>query len=380
LKKRPRILQQNIFSKHASEVLEHDYFVASQWHLIWRKFRRHRPAIAGMVLIAFFYLLAVLCEFVAPYDLHARQVEYLHAPPQRIHLFDAGRLRPFVYAIKRSVDPETLRKTYTEDTTEKYRIRFVVAGDDYLFWNRWETNLHLFGVEDGGAIFLLGTDRMGRDVLSRILYGARVSLSIGLIGVALSLLIGLLLGGISGYYGGTIDAIIQRIIELLRTFPSIPLWMALSAALPAQWPPLRVYFGITVILSLMGWTDLARVVRGRLLSLRDDDFAMAALVAGATDMTIIRRHLLPSMMSHITVSITLAIPGMILAETALSFLGLGLRPPVTSWGVLLKEAQNVRAIAQHPWLLVPAFFVIVTVLAFNFVGDGLRDAADPYAT
>ncbi len=359
---------------------EERFFIASQWSLMWWKFRRHRLAIvSGAVLLAL-YILAGFCEFIAPYDLSERHRKYVYTPPQRIRLFHDGRItRPFVYGLERSVDPETLRKTYSEDRSEVFPIGLFVRGHRYRFWDLFSSDVHLFGVDEGGTAFLLGTDRLGRDMLSRIVYGARISLSIGLIGVSLSLLLGVILGGASGYYGGMTDNVIQRFIELLRSFPTIPLWMALSAALPAQWPPLRIYFGITVILSLVGWTGLARVVRGKLLALREEDYAMAARVAGASEQRIIARHLLPAFMSHIIVTVTLAIPGMILAETALSFLGLGLRPPVTSWGVLLQEAQNVRTVALHPWLLLPVLFVIVTVLAFNFMGDGLRDAADPYA-
>jgi len=273
---------------------------------------------------------------------------------------------------------ETLQKIYSEDKIKKYPIHFFAHGEKYKMWNLFPMDIHLFGVKDRGVIFLLGTDRMGRDMFSRILYGARISLSIGLVGVFLSLVIGLALGGISGYLGGVTDTILQRVIEVLRSFPTIPLWMALSAAVPPQWPPLRVYFGITVILSFIGWTGLARVVRGKLLALREEDYAMAAKIAGCKDMRIIGRHLLPGFLSYIIVSMTLSIPGMILGETSLSFLGLGLRPPITSWGVLLKEAQNVRTVALHPWLMIPVIFVIITVLAFNFLGDGLRDAADPY--
>ncbi len=363
-----------------ADSLDERFFIASQWSLMWWKFRRHRLAIVSGAVLLVLYVLAGFCEFIAPYDLTERHRRYVYTPPQRIRLFHDGRItRPFVYGLERSVDPETLRKSYSENRSAVFPLRFFTRGHEYRFWDLFPTDVHLFGVDEGGTAFLLGTDRLGRDMLSRIVYGSRISLSIGLIGVTLSLLLGVILGGVSGYYGGTTDNLIQRFIEMLRSFPTIPLWMALSAALPAQWPPLRIYFGITVILSLVGWTGLARVVRGKLLALREEDYAMAARVAGASEGRIIAGHLIPAFMSHIIVTVTLAIPGMILAETALSFLGLGLRPPVTSWGVLLQEAQNVRTVALHPWLLLPVLFVIVTVLAFNFIGDGLRDAADPYA-
>jgi peptide/nickel transport system permease protein len=359
---------------------EKGIFVASQWQLMWWKFRKHHLAIVATVVIAILYVLAIFCEFFAPYDLLQRRSDYIYAPPQRLHFFDGRRihLRPFVYGFEKTKDPETLRETYVENKAEIYPIQFFTHGSAYKLWGMFASDIHFAGVEGKGTLFLLGTDRMGRDVLSRVLYGARISLSIGLIGVALSLIMGLILGGVSGYYGGVLDTIIQRVIELLRSFPSIPLWMALSAALPPHWPALRIYFGITVILSLIGWTGLARVVRGKILALREEDFTLAAQLAGAGEMRIITRHLLPSFMSHIIVSVTLAIPGMILSETALSFLGLGLRAPITSWGVLLQEAQNARTIALQPWLMLPALFVIITVLGFNFIGDGLRDAADPY--
>jgi peptide/nickel transport system permease protein len=266
-----------------------------------------------------------------------------------------------------------------EDPSKQYPVRLLVRGDPYEFWGLWRTDLHLFGVDPPGAVYLFGTDRMGRDMFSRCLFGSRISLSIGMLGVFASLVLGLILGGISGYLGGWIDGLIQRVIEVIRCFPSIPLWMGLSAAMPPHWPPLQVYFTITVILSLIGWTDLARVVRGKLFALREEEFVLAARFAGAGHARIIFRHLLPSFMSHIIVTVTLAIPGMVLGETALSFLGIGLRPPITSLGVLLKEAQNVTTIALYPWLLIPVAFVILIVLSFNFVGDGLRDAVDPYS-
>ena len=326
------------------------------------------------------YLGGIFCEFVAPYGLESRSIEYINCPPQRVRFFDEEgfHLRPFVYGIKRRIDPITLRKTYTKDEKEKYSLYFFIRGDRYKFWNLFPSDIHLFGVKEGGVLFILGADRMGRDMFSRVFYGARISLSIGLVGVFLSLIIGLILGGISGYFGGVVDTVIQRLVEILRSFPTIPLWMALAAALPPQWSPLRVYFGITIVLSFVGWTGLARVVRGKLLALREEDFIMAARIVGCKNMRIINRHLLPGVLSYIIVSMTLSIPWMILAETSLSFLGLGLRPPITSWGVLLKEAQNFRTVALHPWLMIPVFFVIITVLVFNFLGDGLRDAADPY--
>ncbi|MGQ9632431.1 MAG: ABC transporter permease [bacterium] len=362
------------------EAAGEELYVASQWKLMWWKFKKHRLAVVSSAILILAYLIAIFCEFLAPYSLEYRDVKYGYAPPQVVRIFDGGRFqRPFVYGLKRKIDPVSLRRTFAEDRDKKYPIHFFVRGETYKFWNLFETDIHLFGVKEPGVIHLLGTDRLGRDMFSRILYGARISLSVGLIGVFLSFVMGLALGGISGYYGGFTDNIVQRTIEILQSFPSIPLWLALSAALPPYWSPLKVYFGITIILSFIGWTGLARVVRGKLLSLREEDFTMAARLVGATEWRIIARHLLPSFLSHIIVALTLAIPNMILGETALSFLGLGLRPPVTSWGVLLKEAQDVRIVAQSPWLLLPVFFVIVVVLAFNFMGDGLRDAADPYA-
>lgn len=354
---------------------------ASQWQLMWLKFRKHRLAMLAAVLVCALYLMAALCEFIAPYAAVTRNVRYAYAPPQRLHWISQHgvSLRPFVYRLDGWRDQDTMRPRYRENTTQREPLRLFVHGERYRCWGIFETDRHLFGVRSGNTIFLLGTDRLGRDIFSRIVYGARVSLTIGLLGVLMSFVLGLLIGCISGYAGGWVDMLIQRVIEILRSFPAIPLWLALSAALPSYWSPLQIYLGITVLLSFIGWTGLARQVRGKILSLRQEDFAVAALLAGASQWRIMTRHLLPSFMSHIIVTITLAIPSMILGETALSFLGLGLRPPVTSWGVLLKEAQNVQSIVLYPWLLTPVIFVILTVLAFNFVGDGLRDAADPYA-
>jgi len=356
------------------------WYTASQWRLLWWKFRQHRLAVLAGLLLILFYIVAGLCEFVAPYSLDHRNISKSYSPPQRVHFIsDEGvHVWPFVYSLKGSRDSQTLRNVYREHQNRRYPIRFFVKGDSYCLWGIFPMSRHLIGVDEGGTLFLLGTDSLGRDIFSRIIYGARISLTIGLIGVAVSFFLGLTIGAASGYFGGWVDLLIQRFIEILRSFPSIPLWMALSAALPASWSPLKVYFGITLVLSFIGWTGLARQVRGRILAARDGDVAMAAIVAGVSQWRIMWRHLLPSCMSHIIVVLTLAIPRMILGETALSFLGLGLRAPVTSWGVLLKESQNIQAVAVYPWLLAPVIFVIITVLAFNFVGDGLRDAADPY--
>jgi peptide/nickel transport system permease protein len=363
---------------------EEKIYVASYWQLMWWRFRKHKMAIISAVILGIFYLVAVFCEFVAPYDPEQHFVQYKLAPPSKIHILDAeGRLhRPFVYKIKREKDPETQRNIYTENTETPYPIQFLVHGPEYKMWGHWTMDLHLFGLpvpQEEQGVFLMGADRLGRDVFSRACYGTRISLSIGLVGVLLSLSLGIILGGISGYYGGAIDILIQRVIEFIRTIPSIPLWMALSAALPTNWPIVRMYFAITIILSLIGWTWMARVVRGRFLAMREEDFVLAARLVGSGEIRIILRHMLPSFLSYIIASLTLAIPNMILAETGLSYIGLGLRAPAISWGVLLREAQNVRSLVLAPWVLMPALAVIIAVLAFNFVGDGLRDAADPYA-
>lgn len=353
----------------------------SQWQLMSLKFRRHRMAVWSGIIVLGYYLMAVFCQFLAPYTLTDRHITHLYAPPQPVRFIgpDGLHLRPFVYGLKGVRHPQTLQKLYIEDRTQIYPLRFFAEGSPYRLWGLFETKIHLLGVDPGGTLFLLGTDSTGRDMLSRIAYGSRISLTIGLIGIALTFVFGLAVGAISGYSGGWLDNLIQRLIEILRSFPTIPLWMALAAALPATWSPMQVYFGITLVLSFVAWTDLARVVRGKILSLREEDYATAALLAGASRRRIITRHLLPGFTSHIVVSLTLSLPAMILAETALSFLGLGLRAPITSWGVLLQEAQSVQAVSLHPWLLTPALFVILVVIAFNFVGDGLRDAADPYA-
>lgn len=363
---------------------EEKVYVASYWKLMWWRFLKHRMAVISAVIVLLLYLVAAFCEFVAPYDPEQTFAKYKMTPPTGIHIFDeAGTLqRPFVYKIQRDRDKETLRSIYTEDKSTIYPIRFWVEGSEYKLWGLFPTNIHLFGLDvahDEQGLFLLGGDRLGRDLFSRVCYGARISLTIGLVSVIISLVLGIFLGGLSGYYGGGLDNVIQRLIEFIRSVPEIPLVMGLAAALPADWPVVRLYFGVTVVLSFIGWTGLARVVRGRFLSLREEDFVMAARLAGASEQRVIFRHMLPSFMSHIIASLTLAIPAIILSETGLSFIGLGLRAPAISWGVLLQEAQNVRSMALAPWVLTPGIAVVLTVLAFNFLGDGIRDAADPYA-
>jgi peptide/nickel transport system permease protein len=356
------------------------YYMAPQWRMMWWKFRRHRVAVIAGFALLFSYASILITEFLAPYALATRNTEYIYAPPQTVRFFREGSLvGPFVYPLQYHLNLETLRREYTSDRTKPQPLRFFCRGDPYMFWGVIPGRLHLICPAEGGTLFLLGTDRLGRDMASRLLYGGRVSLTVGLIGIAVSFVLGITIGGVAGYFGGWVDSVVQRVIEILKSLPELPLWMALSAALPINWSPILVYFGITIILGLLDWPGLARAVRSKLLALREEDFCTAARLMGASPRRIIGRHLLPNFMSHLIASATLSIPTMILGETALSFLGLGLRPPVTSWGVLLTEAQNIEAVALYPWLMLPMLPVIVTVLGFNFLGDGLRDAADPYS-
>lgn len=359
-------------------------YVAPPLQLMWWRFRKHRMAMVASVVLILFYFVAVFCEFVSPYDPDQAALQFKQVPPTALHIRDAeGNFHlPFVYLHKRSMNLETLAITVAEDTTTRYPLEFFVKGYPYKLLGFWPTNIHLFGVPSGGdkqGVFLLGTDRLGRDMFSRVSFGARLSLSMGMISVFLSLLLGIVLGGISGYFGGKIDVAIQRVIEFIRTIPTIPLYMTLAAALPVNWPVEWIYFGITIILALVGWTYLARVVRGRFLAMREEDFVLAARLNGSSEMRIIMRHMLPSFMSYIIAALTLNIPNLILAETGLSFIGLGLRAPAISWGVLLQEATNISSLMLAPWVLAPGVAVVISVLAFNFFGDGLRDAADPYA-
>ncbi|MBX6321891.1 MAG: ABC transporter permease [Rhodospirillaceae bacterium] len=355
------------------------YYLASQWKMMWWRFLRHRLAVVSGIVLLVFYGSILVSEILAPYNLATRDSKFIYAPPQRLHFFHEGRfVGPFVYGLAYTLNMDTLEREYREDRTKVQPLRFFCSGDKYRLWGLFEARFHLVCPARGGTLFLFGTDRLGHDMLSRVIYGARISLTIGLVGVAVSFLLGIFIGGLAGYYGGWVDNITQRIIETIRSLPHIPLWMALSAIMPVTWSPIIVYFGITIILGLIDWTGLARAVRSKLLALREEDFCVAAELMGARPRRIIFRHLLPSFMSHLIASATLSVPSMILGETALSFLGLGLRPPITSWGVLLNEAQNINVVALYPWLMLPVVPVIITVLAFNFLGDGLRDAADPY--
>jgi peptide/nickel transport system permease protein len=354
--------------------------VAGQWTLIWYRFTRNKVAVGAGVIILFFYFVAAFCEVLAPGVPEASRPQYTYAPPQEFALFDETGFNPHVTGYKMEVDQESLRRHYTIDPSKKVPIGLFVQGAPYKLWGVFPMNLHLFGpVNKADPFYLLGTDKLGRDLLTRVIYGARVSMSIGLFGVVMSLMLGVTLGSLSGYYGGGVDLAIQRLIEVISAMPTIPLWLGLAAAVPIAWSPLQVYFMITIIVSLLAWTGLAREVRGRFFALRGEEFVTASRLDGSSERRIIFRHILPSLTSHILAVVTLALPVMIVAETALSFLGIGLKPPVVSWGVLLQDAQNIRTVATAPWLLIwPASSVVIVVLSFNFLGDGLRDAADPY--
>lgn len=360
-----------------------EFYRAGQWQLVWWKFKRHKLANFALAVLIVFYFFAAFAEFMAPYEPLHRHKNFVTKPPSSIHIRDInGQWRlPFIYGTIRARNPITMRPEYTEDTSIVYPINFFVRGDEYKYWGLFNANIHFFGTgTDDNPIFLLGSDKLGRDTFSRVIYGTRISLTIGLLGVLISFIMGMVLGGITGYLGGVVDEVIMRLIDVLVSIPSIPLFMALAAALPQNWPQVRIYFYVTVILSILGWTGLARTIRGKLLSLREEDYVMAARLDSEKEMSIISRYMLPGFTSYIITSLTLSIPGTILGETTLSFLGIGLSEPTVSWGTMLKDAQDLQTIAQLPWLMWPVAFVIVAVLMFNFLGDGLRDAADPYVT
>ncbi|MFZ1816015.1 MAG: ABC transporter permease [Rhizobiaceae bacterium] len=355
-------------------------YLASQKKLMWWKFKRHKVAVWCACFLLLIYFMVIFAEFLAPYSLDTRNSRSIYAPPQDVHFMHEGKfVGPFVYAYKSRLDMTTLKRIYTEDTTKVQPLRFFCSGDKYEFWGLFASDKHLVCPAERGNFYFLGADRLGRDVFSRMIYGARISMTIGLLGVAISFVLGIVIGGMAGYYGGWIDLVSQRLIEVIQALPTIPLWLALAAIMPVTWSPVVVYFGITIILGLLEWTGLARAVRSKLLSLREEDYVLAARLLGAGPARIIGRHLVPGFMSHLIASATITIPTMILGETALSFLGLGLRAPVVSWGVLLNEAQNINVVALYPWLMWPVVPVILVILAFNFMGDGMRDAADPYS-
>ncbi len=362
------------------DLAEQRIAVATQWQLMWWRFRKHKLAVGGTLVLVVFYVVAIFADFFAYADPQESDAQRSLIAPQSIHWFDAdGSFRPYVHPLKGTRDPISFKRVYAIDPATKVPVTFFGHGEPYKLLGVIPTDRHLIAVEGAkDALFLLGTDEQGRDVFSRLMFATRTSMTIGLVSVALSLVLGVVLGGVSGYFGGITDTIIQRIIEILRSIPTIPLWMGLAASLPSDWSVVQIYFAITIIISLIGWTELARVVRGRFISLKEEDFVMAAELLGCSKARIIFRHMVPSFISHIIAATTLAIPAIIISETSLSFLGLGLRPPAISWGVLLQDAQNIQALVISPWLLIPAFPVIVAVLAFNFMGDGIRDAADPY--
>lgn len=353
----------------------------SQWNLMKMRFRRHKLATISLILLLIMYLNAILAEFIAPYSPVEHNTEVLFAPPTKIYFADQDgfSLRPFTYPLKVERNPETLEMVYQENRSERDYIDFFVEGFEYKLFGIFPCNKHLFGSRNGTHIHLFGTNGMGKDIFSGVLVGSQISLTIGLISIVISLILGVLIGGIAGYFGGKIDSVVQRFIDILRSIPSLPLWMALSAAIPPAWSVEKTYFAISIILSFMGWTGMARVVRGKFLALREEDFVVAARLSGVKEFPIIVKHLVPCFASYIITQATLSVPGMILGETAMSFLGLGIRSPAVSWGVLLQDGQNVFALSNAPWLLIPGLFVIITILLYNFVGDGMRDAADPYA-
>ncbi|MDZ7706032.1 MAG: ABC transporter permease [Trueperaceae bacterium] len=349
---------------------------ATPLRMAWRRFRGSSLGLIGAVILILLYLVALFAPFLSPYSITVQHSRYVYQPPQQVHIFYEGSLRrPFVYPMTQERDPVTFQRIYAPDTDNPVPIRFLVRGEPYRFFGTWESDRHLFGVDEG-FFFPLGTDRFGRDLLSRTLVGAQVSLSVGVIGILISFSIGIVVGGVSGYYGGVVDTLLQRLIEVMLSFPRLPILLALATIIPSSWPSTWVYVGIVAVLSLIGWASLARVVRGQVLAAREIDYVQAARAMGLGNLRIILRHILPNLTSYLLVAATVALPSYILGESALSFLGLGIKEPMTSWGLLLKDAQSFEALRSYPWLLSPGLLIVVSVLAFNFVGDALRDAAD----
>lgn len=375
-----RYVDDEPFDPHANvQALDRKDLDAPNMVLVWRKFKKHRLGLISGVFLLLCYLMLPFAGFIAPYTPNERHADHLYAPPQSVEYFHEGEfIGPFVYPVEAEADLETFQWVFTADTTKPMPLNFFCEGKSYNLFGLFPTNRHLFCAPTGATIFLWGSDRLGRDVFSRIFYGAQLSLTVGLIGITVSFVLGITLGSIAGYFGGRIDWVINRVIEILRSLPELPLWLALSAAVPSNWGPVSVFFIISVILGILDWPGLARSVRAKFLSLREEEYVRAAEMMGASSSRVIRKHLLPNFMSHLIASATLSIPAMILGETALSFLGLGLRAPAVSWGVMLNDAQNLASIEIYPWTAIPMLPIIVIVLAFNFLGDGLRDSLDPY--